>query len=278
MTSPNIKNYDSILVFESPLTIGEERIYGYLYDTKVTPNSWESNSRYVEYLAGCKKWYDIGNEIKEKEGWVDKSRNIYYGGKDPYIQNFCKQAYLENPVAYFYKEGITFDYAEEDVDGSLIVGERFWDWAIGQMDDLDSNIPPKSMDESLFINSFESEMKKYDVSIGGDVLDLHFKVRDVEFTLECPAEFDDAYAYRFCGWNEHDGDWDFILSSYPDSKGVLIFLSFHIATDSMKSFAKTVLKNANEICHCYFEKDKGGNGLTSGLDKDMLDKSEDLPF
>lgn len=130
----NKKQYDSVLVFESAIIIGGTRVYGLLYESTRFP--LRSNREYMEYVAGARKWLDNGNRIDEEGNFVDKEGEIIYKDRSSLMREYCKQAFEERPIGYFFKEGLTFDYSEDDVDGGFIINERVWDWAIGQIDEL----------------------------------------------------------------------------------------------------------------------------------------------
>lgn len=130
------KKYNSILVFDSLLTIGEDKVYGFVYDNKEC--SAESNHYWVEYMVGCKKWIESGNTTDKDDSysWVEKDTGLRYACHSEFADEYCKQAYMENPIIYFSKEDFTFNFAEEDIDGTYIIGEKFWNWALNQMDEL----------------------------------------------------------------------------------------------------------------------------------------------
>ena len=130
----NKKKYDSVLVFDSAIIIGGTKVYGLLYESPRFAE--EDNRTYMEYVAGAKKWLDNGNRIDEKGDFVDMYGTVIYKDRSNLMREYCKQAFEEKPITYFFQEGFTFDYSEEDVDGGFIVNERVWDWAIGQIDEL----------------------------------------------------------------------------------------------------------------------------------------------
>lgn len=144
--------YDSILIFESPLTIGEDSIYGIVYES--TPYGGEINRDYVGYLVGCKKWIDNGNEITNDRRWWDKATNVFYEGNEDFVANYCEQAYAETPISYFFQENLSFDYTEEDVDGTFIKSERFWNWAIGYIEEI-----------NLYGSSYYEDYEQYEDSM-----------------------------------------------------------------------------------------------------------------
>lgn len=130
----NKKHYDSVLVFESAIIIGGTRVYGLLYES--TRFSEEDNRAYMEYVVGGKKWLDNGNRIDEEGNFVDMYGTVIYKDRSSLMCEYCKQAFEEEPITYFFQEGLTFDYSEDDVHGGFIINERVWDWAIGQIDEL----------------------------------------------------------------------------------------------------------------------------------------------
>lgn len=134
MEIKNNENYDSVLVFESAIIIGGTNVYGLFY--KSTRFAEENNRTYVEHIAGVRKWLDNDNSIDEEGNFVDKEGKIIYKDWSSIMIEYCKQAFKEKPIVYFFKEGLTFDYSEDDVDGGFIINKRVWDWAIGQIDEL----------------------------------------------------------------------------------------------------------------------------------------------
>lgn len=128
------KKYDSVLVFESAIIINGTRVYGLLYES--TRFAEEDNRAYMEYVVGAKKWLDNGNDMDEEGNFVDRYGTIIYKDRSSLMREYCKQAFEEEPITYFFQEGLTFDYSEDDVDGGFIINERVWDWAIGQIDEL----------------------------------------------------------------------------------------------------------------------------------------------
>lgn len=128
------KKFDSVLVFESAIIIDGTKVYGLLYES--TRFAEKDNQAYMEYVAGAKKWLDNGNRIDEEGDFVDMYGTVIYKDKSNLMREYCKHAFEEEPITYFFQEGLTFDYSEDDVDAGFIVNERVWDWAIGKIDEL----------------------------------------------------------------------------------------------------------------------------------------------
>lgn len=144
------KNFDSILIFESPLIIKGKKVYGFVYEMT---SDFCINIQ-VEYLTGIAKWINIGNLITSQGQWCDNKNNMLYGGESEFVKDFCKQAYEENHIGYTFQENLQFGYAEEDIIDNLIVSEKFWDWAIGQMEELADFLYSRDCEDCNYLECF----------------------------------------------------------------------------------------------------------------------------
>lgn len=148
------KNYDSILVFDRPITLKDENgsdwtAYGYVYDSTTCP---ADENEYVRYLVGLEQWFSMGNISNPDKTWTDSRNGITYDyDKDGYVGEFCWEAFAENPVSFFCKKGITFCLPEDCIDDSFIISENFWRVALNMI--LDLNIAEqKAMREQIESN------------------------------------------------------------------------------------------------------------------------------
>lgn len=151
------KNYDSILVFDRPITLKDDQnnewmAYGYVYDSTVC---YADEYTYVRYLVGLEKWFAMGNISNPDKTWTDSKTGITYTDKDDYVKEFCQIAFCDNPVSFFSKKDITFSLPKDCVEDNFIISEKFWKVAVNMI--LDINVAeqnaPKT--EQVEINNDE---------------------------------------------------------------------------------------------------------------------------
>lgn len=132
------KNYDSILVFDRPITLRDNQnndwlAYGYVYDSTIC---FADEYDYVRYLVGLEKWFAMGNHTELNNTWIDSKTGTIYEDKDEYIKEFCWEAFDDNPVSFFSKKDITFSLPKDSVEDSFIISENFWRVALNMILDL----------------------------------------------------------------------------------------------------------------------------------------------
>lgn len=151
------KNFNSILVFDRPITLKDDdgsnwTAYGFVYDNTVCV---ADGYDYVKYLVGLEQWFSMGNKTTLDNTWIDNKTGLIYKDKDEYVRVFCWSSFYDNPVSFFCKNDIQITLPEDCLDNSFIINENYWRDAVNMI--LDLNVAEQKAKREQIENNNDDE-------------------------------------------------------------------------------------------------------------------------
>lgn len=125
-----VREYDSMVIFDKPISIGKIKIYGYVYNADLVDIlcfKKDIFKNFAEYVIGTQFWVKIGGKIsREKNSWI--INNTYHNLDDDFVDKFCKYVYKNHPVKYKKYEKCFPHYFLKDLDEQYIINENYKLW------------------------------------------------------------------------------------------------------------------------------------------------------
>lgn len=125
-----VGKYDSMVIYERPISTGRKPLYGYVYNSdeiKSISRGRDLLKEFAEYVVGVEYWLMIGGKTsKEKTYWL--INQTYHHLKDDFVINFGKEVYKKHPVKYKKYDKCYPQYCLKDLDGQYIINENYKLW------------------------------------------------------------------------------------------------------------------------------------------------------
>lgn len=121
-----------MVLFDAPYYLEDTYVYGVLVNNKmiekiidrydVFSNLQDVVQCYLEYIVGANKWLASGKEISSCGYFFIKDNRMHI--TSPFVLDFCKKAYMENPLKYRVIENINPKCSKKEMIDSFIISEE----------------------------------------------------------------------------------------------------------------------------------------------------------